>query len=240
MAAGATGGSAALAGAGGGAAATSAVTGGSGPGAGGAAGRVGTGGSVDGGASHPDASPSDGAAPDASVPGQGISSIFKICGLSPGGVCDGINAYAACVQSACGSALTQCFGPGNARDEFTGGACATYADCVTSAADSCHSSCAPSGDCQSCLGGLTACLQGSPCTAPRCNGPTGGQDGGAPRDGGVPIGGTCDDLDACCAAISDTPSRDACNATLADARARGGDADCAVVFSTYKSAGICK
>jgi hypothetical protein len=205
-------------------------------GAGGAGGKIAD-------ASTPKASdaslPDAGTAPDASSPGGGLSLIFTICGAT-GNVCDGINAYAACVQNACGSALAQCFGPNNERSDFTGGSCSDYAGCVTAAVDHCHNGCTPSADCGACLGTLSACVQGSPCTAPRCTGGSGTGDGGSPRDGGTQISGTCADLEACCAAISDQTSRDACNSTLADARARAGDADCAIVFSTYRSAGICK
>lgn len=238
----ATGGASPVAGSGG-AALGGAGTGGSRAGSGGAAGGGGSaGGARDGGTPIPDASASDGAtSPDASGSGATASSIFKMCGFAPGGVCDGINAYATCIETACGSPLTQCFGPNNARDDFTGGVCATYATCVTTAPDSCKSGCTPSSDCQTCLGSLTTCVQASACTAPLCNGVSGTHaDGGVLSDAGAPISGTCTDLEACCAAIADTASRDACNATLADARARAGDSDCAVVFSTYRSAGICK
>jgi hypothetical protein len=54
-----------------------------------------------------------------------------------------------------------------------------------------------------------------------------------------PIEGTCADLEACCATLPDANAQNACTQTLADARAKGGDADCAVVLTTYKAAGAC-
>jgi len=165
------------------------------------------------------------------------SGIFRICGLSSasGQTCDLIDDYVACLQVACASELSACFGPGNASGDFTGGVCAAYATCATSATDPCHNDCSADAGCQACLSELVGCVQGSSCQVPVCP----DSDGGTPPDAGMSISGTCADLQACCASLTDQTAKDSCNQTLAAARERAGDSDCAVVYSSYKSAGIC-
>lgn len=173
------------------------------------------------------------------------SGVLRICGLTraSGETCAGVDAYVQCLETVCNDALSRCFGTSYAQSDYTGSVCADYAQCAT-ASSSCNGSCTPSSPCQTCLTTLVGCIQASACTAPYCTGGTG--TGGAPPvdaggspDGGVVIQGTCADLQACCASIQDPSGQSACVQTLADARARAGDPDCAVVLSTYRAAGIC-
>jgi hypothetical protein len=165
------------------------------------------------------------------------SGIFEICGFASasGQACDLIDAYVACLEAACPSELSTCFGPGYAAGDFSGGVCAEYATCATSAADPCQNDCSADATCQTCLGELVSCVQTSACQVPICP----ASDGGTTTDGGTGIAGTCADLEACCASLADPTAEASCNETLAAARTRAGDSDCAVVYSSYKSAGIC-
>lgn len=191
-------------------------------------------------ASGPDGSLESGAM------GSRIPAIFRICGLTSSttvATCNGLDPYVACVRAHCDPPLSACFGSRYAEDDFTGGTCGDYASCSVASADPCHTTCAPDSACQTCIGGLVTCLNGSTCSVPLCTGGPSSADAGGPvgsSDGGTAISGTCADLAACCAAMTDTSFRDSCNQTLSDARARGGDAVCAVVYSTYRSAGACK
>lgn len=220
----------------GGASVSALGTGGSVPSSGGATGSP----NVDGGGG---AASRDASAPDGSAP---VPSIFRLCGLTSttGTTCAGLGAYVACAENRCGPRLVECFGPSYASDDFTGGTCSDFASCSVGAADPCHANCTPSSACQTCVAGLVTCLEGSSCSLPLCGGAPPG-DGGAVTppavpDGGTAISGTCADLAACCASMTDASFKDACNQALSDARARAGDADCAVVYSTYRSAGACK
>lgn len=186
--------------------------------------------------------------PDSGSGGTGStpagSGVLRICGLTPtsGQTCTGVDAYVSCLQTACNDGLSQCFGPNYATSEYTGSVCADYAACATTS-PTCGS-CVPSSGCQTCLTSLVSCIQGSTCTAPFCTGGTGiggtpSADGGGSSDGGTVIQGTCADLQACCDTIQDPSGQSACLQTLADAKARAGDPDCAVVLSTYRAARIC-
>jgi hypothetical protein len=181
--------------------------------------------------------PEAGAGGDAGAEASTPSGIFQICGLSSasGQACDLIDEYVACLEAACPSELSKCFGPGNAAGDFSGGLCAEYATCATTATDPCQNECSADTACQACLGELVGCVQSSACQVPVCP----DADGGPSSDGGTGITGTCTDLEACCASLTEQAARDSCNQTLAAARARGGDSDCAVVYSSYKSARIC-
>lgn len=181
--------------------------------------------------------PEAGSGGDAGAEASSGSGIFRICGLSSasGQACDLIDEYVACLEAACPSELSKCFGPGNAAGDFTGGLCAEYATCATTATDPCDNTCSAEAACQACLGELVGCVQNSACQVPVCP----DSDGGTSPDGGTGITGTCADLEACCASLTDQAAKDSCNQTLAAARARAGDSDCAVVYSSYKSAGIC-
>jgi hypothetical protein len=205
-------------------------------------GSTGSGGNGNVSGSGADASSDAGAGNDAaggSSGSGGRSPVFRICGLtSPAGdTCPLMDAYIDCLEAQCSNELSQCFGAENRRGNFAGGSCADFASCATTAGDPCQNDCAPDATCQTCLGGLVSCIQNGECRAPLC--PDEPDGGAPPGDGGTTIGGTCADLEACCATLGEGAARDACLQTLFAARARGGDADCAIVFSSYKSAGVC-
>lgn len=192
-----------------------------------------------GGAASADAS----ATPPAVTPAG--SGVIIACGVTQGSgrTCTGVDDFVTCVRSRCGTELTRCFGADDAAAQFAGSVCAEYATCATFAPDPCGAACTKSLACDACLTTAAACIQGSGCPVPFCTGgeitpepePEPGDGGGA----GVPIAGTCGELEACCASLEGS-GRSACTRTLADARARGGDADCAVVLTTYRVAGVCK
>jgi hypothetical protein len=163
--------------------------------------------------------------------GTGGLPIFLVCSVSsdPSVKCDGVDEYAACIDKACPEQMTTCFGGADAGP--TGGECAEYGACATAADDPCNNDCTPQDVCDSCLRTLVSCIQTSACTPPRCS--------GASTTNPTPTG-TCADLDACCQALTDASQKSSCTTTLNQAKARSGDPDCAIVFTSFKAAGICK
>jgi hypothetical protein len=157
----------------------------------------------------------------------GSSSLEKklmLCSMqssSTTATCTGTDQYSACLESKCATQYKKCFGD-NYQSGQTGGVCGTYLDCVGKAADPCHSSCTPSSECQSCEStDIAGCTASAGCALPMCTVKTGasgtggsGKSGGSAGSGagtaGAAAAGTCKDVSACCAKVTDANLKSAC------------------------------
>jgi hypothetical protein len=115
--------------------------------------------------------------------------------------CDGIEEYSACVEDMC--SVQDCASRG----------CQAYFDCVENAEDPCMpTGCSlPTGDCAACLADVGTCTVNNCIRLIMC--------------GETSTGGSCDQLDDCCAAQPDN-TRMLCEAGASAARAGGGDEAC--------------
>ncbi len=102
------------------------------------------------------------------------------CPSTTGQSCTGGDAYAKCEMAACGAQYKTCFGNNYASNDFTGGSCATYIECLmkcpcdgSAAQTSCEAPCTAgllsAGTCQTDILALGACVQAATqCKAPVC------------------------------------------------------------------------
>jgi hypothetical protein len=147
-----------------------------------------------------------------------------------------IQQYGTCIENACDSAYTTCFGSGYKNAMFSG-PCGTYYNCLAACScndNGCRTNCgiAPA-DCQLCIGNtITPCVQSSGCTEPACGGSTG--TGGTTGTNQL----TCADLMTCCAAIKDATQKSVCQMeyTLA---LPDGNVICDPFVRGYKEEGLC-
>jgi hypothetical protein len=166
------------------------------------------------------------------------------CGTGGASSC---SAYTNCAESRCAQQETNCYGANRASGDYTGGACATYADCLGKCGcnnDACVQACGqPDTTCLACMTTLAGCGQQS-CSAElqSCQGGTGGSSGtggsggtggtGTGGSGGT-TGGTCADLATCCTTL---PAGQAnCN-NVAQA---GNESNCNTALQGMQAAGYC-
>ncbi len=143
-----------------------------------------------------------------------------------------------CMTTKCDSAYQVCLGAGYKTGNFSGGACQTYMDCVTTCdcSDSaCYDGCSDklgsdmSDPCLSCLVNDLGSCEMSNCAA-ECgiSSGLGGAGGGS--------GAGCAALSACCAALgADSPMKPSCDSVLAS----NNDTACSSAYDTWKAGGIC-
>lgn len=172
--------------------------------------------------------------------GSGFNATKLSSCSSSSGTCTGTDAYNTCIENKCSSSYKMCFGDGYKSGQF-GGVCASYLDCVSKAPDPCKNSCAlPTGDCQTCLiSKIVACTTSAGCTPPQCSftGASGSGTGSSGRSGGTAgtsaASGTCNDLNACCAKITDANLKSACEQAYSAAKS-SGDAVCSAALQSLK------
>ena len=153
---------------------------------------------------------------------------------SSSSVCDKaqVEAYGACIASACDTQYKSCFGDAYASGTFSG-PCGTYYGCLARCScndNNCRQACGiASADCQLCIGNtIYPCVQMSGCTEPAC---TDGSVGSHPQL-------TCDDLATCCAAISDATQKSICQMEYTMAKAYGNTI-CDSFARGFKQTGAC-
>jgi hypothetical protein len=146
--------------------------------------------------------------------------------------CD-IQPYIQCALDECGSEYQTCLGDDFMSGNFSGGACESYMECVTDAPDQCDHDCMLDGDCEDCfLNTLVPCIQSN------CSSELSDCTGGQTVDlEGVGTGGTCEDLEACCASLSGDAQAE-CEMSLDQVRA-AGDLGCGSVYTFYQISGEC-
>lgn len=168
------------------------------------------------------------------------------------------NSYNTCLENACNTQYTACYGP-NYRNGVFAGSCGSsaYFQCITACgcnpSTSCILGCGTSipAACVQCSLNLDACITDSACTRPACYGGGAGPDGGTPNfDGGLPgfdgsipgfdggFSGTCADLARCCGSITQTQVKALCQSQY-DAARPSGDATCGAVYTVLRGSGIC-
>lgn len=127
------------------------------------------------------------------------------------------NTYVSCIETACRTEFTTCFGAGYLSGTFSG-ACGTYLQCTSKCAcgdTTCESACTMDAACTACEQSISTCFFGAACTIPACylggtgmggtsGTGTGGTTGGGM--GGTTGGGTtgCAGFLACCNRASAT------------------------------------
>jgi len=162
---------------------------------------------------------------------SGSESKFKDCSGGSSNTCTAAEtqAYSDCVMGKCDATYTECFGSGYKDGNF-GGACSTFAACTNACAcndTACYQACgAPPAACSTCLQKIGTCSSG--CTAPACM--SAGSSGSSGSSGGK----TCDDLQTCCAAITDSTKKTQCETTY-NAIKSSGDTACNAAYSGYAS-----
>jgi hypothetical protein len=151
------------------------------------------------------------------------------------GTCDEseVEAYGACIGKACNAEYQSCFGPSFATGVYDGGPCATYYTCLGKC--SCNDTACAQGcgiapvDCQQCIANtITDCVANSGCTSPVC--------GDASAQ--VTAYKTCQELAACCAAITDPTEKMLCDSEYQQAAA-DGDAICNAFVVGFEKLNYC-
>jgi hypothetical protein len=149
-----------------------------------------------------------------------------------------IKPYLDCIQSACNDKFKACFGDDYASGELSG-PCKDYSECTRKCdcgdAD-CVSKCTPSADCTSCTSDVSQCFLNADCTLPACA--TQLPDGGSLGGGDNGEKHTCDELMACCDALTDATQKDNCQAAL-DAVKAGGDNACDLAYAAFEQSNFC-
>lgn len=83
--------------------------------------------------------------------------------------CDGVAAYAACVQQECDAVFRQCLGQGYRTQDFSGSPCASHYECVIASGNLCANECVADDACASCASEeIGPCVTSSACTRPVC------------------------------------------------------------------------
>lgn len=137
--------------------------------------------------------------------------------------CTGLDAYQECLNTECNFA--QCHA----------GPCATFIDCLSEAESACEAvqegTCERSQECSDCFMADANCLLNCYEHVDCGDGMAGrGGTGGEAGTGGVPEA-TCEDLDACCASLSEEEAM-ACT-LVADSAREQGDFACAVYVDAF-------
>lgn len=154
-----------------------------------------------------------------------------------GGSCDdqaAIDAYADCIVTTCDAEYKQCFGADYATGTV-GGACAELLTCAMDCQDcdqACLTDCSNNHfvtACKDCILGPIASCAVQAIASGKCVLPCGPS---------TSTGGACDELGACCAALTGA-DQTSCNTTYGQVKL-GGDAACGSVLTGYKSTGVCK
>lgn len=144
--------------------------------------------------------------------------------------------YSSCLTTQCDAEYAKCLGSDYKNGNF-GGPCKAYMECTTKCKcgdTACTQACGvpPPSECVNCLTQAGQCAN-SKCPAPKCySQQQGGGDAGSSS-------GTCADLAACCASITDATKKATCEQQFAQVQA-AGDAACGAMYSQQKSAGNCQ
>jgi hypothetical protein len=83
--------------------------------------------------------------------------------------CNNADVRYACVEGACTTAYTKCFGAGYRSGDYTGGVCKEGLECLARSAVACQADCSPTPTCFDCVvEDLVTCAEGSGCPSADC------------------------------------------------------------------------